>query len=202
MDVRRSRTKNPDRWLATCPDFSRPICEELRELVFRWEPDLTESVNTNMLCFSGRKRVCSLGGFLKKAHFTFYRGAELPDAAGLFNNGLENHSIRNIELTTLDNLDRGALRALLHAAVKLDAQPDLPQPPPNKREPFPMPPHLAEALKDNPSAVAFFDTLKPTYQREYIVWNTIAKQQETKDKRLAETIAALSSGRKWAQRKG
>jgi hypothetical protein len=42
MDVRRSRTKDPNRWLATCPDFSRSICEELRDLIFRWEPDLSE----------------------------------------------------------------------------------------------------------------------------------------------------------------
>ncbi|MDB6074756.1 MAG: hypothetical protein JWO89_2396, partial [Verrucomicrobiaceae bacterium] len=35
-----------------------------------------------------------------------------------------------------------------------------------------------------------------------IVWNTFVKLQETKDKRLAETIEALNKGRKWAQRKG
>ncbi len=201
MDVRRSRTKNPDRWLATCPDFSRPLCEELRELVLRWEPDLMESVNTNMLCFSGLKRVCGLGAFLKKVHFTFYRGSELPDPAGLLNNGLENLSIRNIELTTLDDLDRGALRALLRAAVRLDARPDLPPPAPAKREPFPMPPLLGEALEANPAAAAFFESLKPTYQREYIVWNTFAKLPETQQKRLEETIQALKRGKKWAQRR-
>ena len=202
MDVRRSRTKNPDKWLATCPEISRPLCEELRELIFRWEPDLTESVNTNMLCFSGHKRVCALGAFLKKACITFFRGAELADPTHLFNQGLENHSIRNIELTTLDGLDLPALKALLRAAVKLDASPDRPPPPPNKREPFPVPDHFAAALKENPTAAAFFASLKPTYQREYIVWNTFAKLQETKDKRLTETLHALSHGRKWADRRG
>ena len=201
MDVRRSRTKNPDQWLATCPEASRPLCEELRELIFRWEPDLTETVNTNMLCYTGQKRVCSLGAFQKKACITFFRGGELPDPAGLFNAGLENHSIRNIELSTLDDLNRTALRTLLRAAVKLDANPDAPPPPPNKHKPFPMPDHLAAALKKHPAAGAFFETLKPTYQREYIVWNTFAKLQETKDKRLGETIAALSHGLKWAQRR-
>ena len=49
------RTKDPDRWIETCPAFSKPLCEELRELVFRWEPDLTESVKTNMLTFAARK---------------------------------------------------------------------------------------------------------------------------------------------------
>lgn len=65
-----------------------------------------------------------------------------------------------------------------------------------------MPPLLGEALKANPAAAAFFETLKPTYQREYIVWNTFAKLPETQQKRLEETIQALTHGRKWAQRKG
>ena len=51
------------------------------------------------------------------------------------------------------------------------------------------------------AAAAFFDSLKPTYQREYIVWNTFTKQPETIAKRLAETMAALSAGKKWVQRR-
>src|SRR3954464_13111409 len=98
MDVRRSRTKNPDRWLATCPEFSRPICRELRDLVFRWESDLTETVNTNMLCYTGRKRVFALGGFQKSVCITFFRGSELSDPARLLDVAEGNHLIRNITL--------------------------------------------------------------------------------------------------------
>ena len=43
MDCRPSSTKNPDLWLETCPDVSRPLCETLREWITAWEPDLTES---------------------------------------------------------------------------------------------------------------------------------------------------------------
>lgn len=201
MDVRRSRTKNPDQWLATCPEFSRPICEELREMVFRWEPDLKETVNTNMLCYTGRKRVFALGGFVKSACVTFFRGSELSDPAGLFNQGEGNHSIRNIVLTSLEGLDLAALRGLMRAAVKLDAQMDRPPPPPKKREPLPMPPVLAEGLKQHKAAAAFFESLKPTYQREYIAWVTFAKLPETQAKRLHETLRALAAGKKWAQRR-
>lgn len=201
MDVRRSRTKNPDLWLATCPDFSRPICEELRDLIFRWEPDLKETVNTNMLCYTGRKRVFALGAFVKTACITFFRGSELPDPAGLLNQGEGNHSIRNIVLTSLEGLDLAALRVLMRAAVKLDAQVDRPPPPPRKREPLPMPPILANGLKRHQAAAAFFESLKPTYQREYIAWLTFAKLPETQQKRLQETLAALVAGKKWAERR-
>jgi uncharacterized protein YdeI (YjbR/CyaY-like superfamily) len=201
MDVRRSRTKNPNQWLATCPELSRPICEELRDLIFRWEPDLAESVNTNMLCYTGRKRVFALGAFQKNACVTFFRGAELPDPAHLLNTGEGNHLIRNITLTTTQGLDLAALRALMRAAVKLDAQADRPPPPPRKREPLRMPPVLAKGLKGNKAAAAFFESLKPTYQREYMAWIGSAKLEETQQKRLKETLKALAAGKKWAERR-
>ncbi|HEY2573546.1 MAG TPA: YdeI/OmpD-associated family protein [Verrucomicrobiaceae bacterium] len=201
MDCRPSRTKDPDHWIATCPPFSKPICEALRELIFRWEPDLKESIKTNMLTFAGCRSVCALGGYVKGAEVLFFRGAELHDAKKFFNSGLENVSIRDLKLTSLEQLDRATFRALLHEAVKLDRAPSLPRPPRQKREPLPMPSHLATALKGNRAASAFFDSLKPTYQREYIAWNTFVKTPEARARRLAETMAALSAGRKWAQRK-
>jgi uncharacterized protein YdeI (YjbR/CyaY-like superfamily) len=201
MDVRRSRTKNPDHWLATCPEFSRPICQELRDLIFRWEPDLTETVNTNMLCYTGRKRVFAVGGFLKSACLTFFRGSELADPAGLLDPNPENHLIRNITLKTLQGLDFAALRTLMREAAKLDAQVDRPPPPPRKRKPLPMPPLLSEGLKKNKAAARFFETLKPTYQREYMAWIGSAKLPETQEKRLDETLRALAAGKKWAQRR-
>lgn len=201
MDCRPSRTKDPDKWMATCPPFSKPIVEELRELIFRWEPDLKESVKTNMLTFAGRKNVCALGAYVREAEILLFRGAELNDAKQLFNSGLENVSIRDIKLTSIEELDRAAFRALLRAAVLLDRQPSLPGPPKQKREPLPMPAHFGSALKKHRAAADFFESLKPTYQREYIAWNTFVKTPEARARRLAETIAALAAGRKWAQRK-
>jgi len=201
MDVRRSRTKNPDAWLPSCPDFSRPICEQLREWIFRWQPDLAESVNTNMLCYTGRKRVVAIAGFKKHAQMVFFRGTELPDPACLFEGGENNTNIRNVNFKSLDGINVDALRRLIRLAAELDANPDIPPLPPRQREEWPMPEALAKALKKNKTATAGFESLKPTYQREYKVWISTAKRDETRDDRLKQTIAALSAGKKWAQRK-
>ena len=200
MDVRASRTKNPDAWMDSCPEVSRPICEQLREWMFRWQPDLKETINTNMLCYSGRKRVVAIAGFKKHAQMVFLRGMELEDPAGLFFGGENNTSIRNVNLHTLDGLPTPALRRLVESAVQLDANPDLPPPPPKKREEWPMPEVLAQALKKNKAAAAGYESLKPTYQREWKVHVSTAKQPETIARRLAEAIKALERGRKWAQR--
>lgn len=201
MDVRASRTQNPNRWLDTCPAFSRPICEQLREWVFRWQPDLKESINTNMLCYTGRKRVVAIAGFKKHAQMVFFRGTELPDPAKLFTGGEDNTNIRNVNFVSLDDVKVKALQNLIQAAVVLDANPELPPAPPRKREEWPMPEALGAALKKNAKALAGYESLKPTYQREWKVYISTAKLPETIARRLTETIRALEHGRKWAQRK-
>jgi len=203
MDCSRPRTHDPSEWLETCPDFSAPLAQQLCDWILTWEPDLTESIKWNMLCFSGRKLVCGLSACQRHLGLTFFRATELPDPAKLFISVSNNTNILTIRLTTLEGLNCDALRALLRAAVELDADPMLPPAPKVKRAPWPMPDFFKKALsaKQNHSAAEFFRKLKPTYQREYLGWLSLAKSPETRARRLAETLAALAAGRKWAQRK-
>ena len=177
------------------------MARQVRAWIQRWEPDLTAAIKWHMLCFTGRKLVCGLSACQKHLGITFFRGTELRDVTKLFTDGESNTSILSIRVTSLDKLDAQALRRLLHAAVALDADESSKPPPPKKREEWPMPEALAKGLKKDKKAAAFFETLKPTYQREYKVWISTAKQPETIAKRLAETLRALSRGKKWAQRR-
>lgn len=202
MDVSRAKTRNPDEWLDAAPDFSRPIVAELRDWIFRTAPDLTESIKWNVLCFSGRKLVCGLSACKNHVGFVFFRGTELADPTGLFDAAGEgNTNVRSIRLTSTAKLNRKALAALLFAAVDLDFRPDVPPAPKVKREPWPVPDFFAAALKKNKKAAAVFASFAPTYQREYIVWLTTAKREETRAQRLAQTLKALAAGRKWLERK-
>lgn len=204
MDCNRARTKDPGEWLQTCPDFSQPLAEQLVEWFLNWEPDLAESIKWNMLCFSGRKLVCGLSACQHHLGITFFRGTELPDPMNLFVPGSEgNTNIRSLRVTSLDDVNRAALRELLHAAVALDADPTIPPAPKVKRQPWPVPAFFNQALaaKQNRAAAAGFKKLSPSCQREYLVWLSMAKRPETRARRLAETLAALRAGRKWAQRR-
>ena len=201
MDVSRAKTKDPDAWLEAAPAFSRPLAAELRESFFRWEPDLAESIKWNTLAFTGRKLVCALSPCKKHLSIVFFRGTELHDTAELFTAGETNTNIRSIRVIEPARLNRNALRALLHAAVELDAQPDVPRAPQRKRDPWPVPDFFAAALKRDRAAAAGFAKLSPSCQREYLVWLTTAKREETRAARLAQTLAALARGGKWIDRK-
>lgn len=204
MDCNPARTKHPTEWLATCPEFSQSIAEQLTDWILTWEPDLTESIKWNNLCFSGRKLVVGLSACRKHLALFFFRGTELPDPAGLFTaGGKKNTNIRSIRITSLDGLNRAALRELLNAGVLLDADPTLPPLPKVKRKPWPVPGFfkLALAEKRNRAAAECFRKLAPSCQREYLVWLSTAKRTETRARRLKETLAALAAGRKWEERK-
>jgi uncharacterized protein YdeI (YjbR/CyaY-like superfamily) len=201
MDVTRAKTKNPDVWLEAAPDFSRALAAELRESFFRWEPDLAEAIKWNVLTFSGRKLVCGISPCKKHLSIVFFRGTELEDPAGMFTAGEGNTNIRSVKVTRPTALNREALRRLLHAAVVLDAQPDVPRTPHRKREPWPVPDFFAAALKKNRQAAAGFQALSLSCQREYLVWVSTAKREETRAARLKQTLAALVKGRKWMDRK-
>ena len=202
MDCNRARTKDPGEWLETCPEFSAPLAEQLVEWILEWEPDLTESIKWNNLCFSGRKLVLGLSACQRHLALFFFRGTELPDPAGFFSPGGENNTnIRSLRVTTLDGLNRTALRALFRAAVELDAEPAVTPLPKKKRRPWPVPDFFARELKRNRAAAEAFRALAPSCQREYLVWLSTAKRPETRARRLAEALRAITSGRKWAQRK-
>lgn len=203
MDCSRAKTRDPDEWLENAPPFSRQMAMQLREWFLHWEPDLTESIKWNVLCFSGRKLVCGISACKKHLAVPFFRGTELDDPAGLFSGGEANTNIRAIRLTSLETLNRDALRVLLQSAVALDSQPEIPAAPKQKREPWPVPEFFAKALamKKHRAAAAGFAKLSPSCQREWLVWVSTAKRDETRARRLAETLAALALGRKWIDRK-
>jgi hypothetical protein len=203
MDCSRAKTRDPDEWLENAPPFSRQMAVQLREWFLRWEPDLTESIKWNVLCFSGRKLVCGVSACKKHVAIPFFRGTELDDTAGLFTGGEANTNIRAIRLTSLESLNRDALRVLLHSAVVLDSQREIPAAPKQKREPWPVPDFFAKALatKKHRAAAEGFAKLSVSCQREWLVWVSTAKRDETRERRLAEALAALAHGRKWIERK-
>lgn len=203
MDCSRPRTQDPREWLELAPEFSAPLAEQIHDWILTWEPDLTETIKWNMLCFSGRKLVCGLSACQKHLGVAFFRGTELPDPAGILTPAEHNTRILSARITTLEGFPRDAFRRLLRSAVALDAEPALLPAPNKKRQAWPTPGFFAAALAlpKHRQAADNFRRLAPSCQREYLVWLSQAKRKETQDRRLAETLAALSQGRKWAQRK-
>jgi uncharacterized protein YdeI (YjbR/CyaY-like superfamily) len=58
-----------------------------------------------------------------------------------------------------------------------------------------IPGYIQEALQRSPTAWRNFESLAPSYRRNYIGWIDSAKRQETKMRRLQEAIQLLAAGK-------
>jgi len=59
-----------------------------------------------------------------------------------------------------------------------------------------LPAYIAKALKANPDAWKFFQTLAPSHRRNFVVWIHVAKRPETREKRIRESMELLAAGKK------
>ena len=59
-----------------------------------------------------------------------------------------------------------------------------------------VPPDLKQALEAEPTAHAFFNRLSYTHQKEYVNWINEAKRDETRVKRIQQTIDMLEQGKR------
>ncbi len=63
-----------------------------------------------------------------------------------------------------------------------------------------VPDEFEQALSANAKARAFFNTLAPSYRKQYLGWIQVAKRPETRAKRVRESIALLEKGEKLGMR--
>lgn len=65
--------------------------------------------------------ICTGETYKKAVKMTFAKGARLDDPSGLFNSSLDGNTRRAIDLHEGEDIDEEALKALLHAAMALNA---------------------------------------------------------------------------------
>jgi uncharacterized protein YdeI (YjbR/CyaY-like superfamily) len=59
-----------------------------------------------------------------------------------------------------------------------------------------LPAYIAKAIKTDLKAWRHFQSLAPTYRRDFVVWIHTAKRPETRERRIRESIELLSAGKK------
>jgi uncharacterized protein YdeI (YjbR/CyaY-like superfamily) len=96
------------------------------------------------------------------------------------------------------------LAKIVVAEAKLnDENISAPRPKPKAKPPIKVPPYFTAALKKNKKAMSAFDAFPPSHRREYLLWITEAKSQETRDRRMEQAIEwiAEGKGRNWKYEK-
>ena len=102
----------------------------MRSLILQADPDMAEECKwvkaTNPLgvpVWSHHGIVCTGEAYAKAVKLTFAQGARIPDPSRLFNSSLEGSTRRAIDIHEGETVDARAFKALVQAAVALNAPP-------------------------------------------------------------------------------
>ena len=189
-----SRDPRIDAYIAKSQPFAQPILEHVRERVHAVLPDADETVKWSMPAYTlGGKIVLITAAFKAHLALNFWRGQELrgeqanAEAMGQFGR------IRSMDELPPD----GELDRLIRGAAELARS--APAPRKTKSAPKPAPklhPDFSAALEKAPLAKVVLDGFPPSAQRDYFEWIAEAKQDATRQKRIATAIEWLAEGKR------
>ena len=189
-----SHDRRIDDYIAKAQPFAREILTHVRERVHAVIPDVQEDIKWRMPAYLvGGKLVLITAAFKEHAALNFWRGQELESRHDTVGAMGQFGKIKSLEELPSDaELDR-----LIREAAELAEAGPSPRKP--KHEPRPaaeIHPEFAAALDAAPAAKATFDSFPPGQRREYADWIAEAKQDATRQKRIATAIDWLGEGKR------
>jgi len=109
-------------------DWRGKTLARIRQLIKEADPEVVEEVKwrkpSNPLgvpVWSHKGIICTGETYKDKVKLTFAKGASLPDPSGLFNASLDGNVRRAIDIYENSVIDKEAFKALIRAAVALNA---------------------------------------------------------------------------------
>jgi len=95
----------------------------MRGLILEADPEMVEEWKWENPVWSHDGIVCTGEAYKKNVKLTFARGASVPDPKKLFNSSLEGNTRRAIDIPEGGKVDAAAFKALIKAAVAVNASP-------------------------------------------------------------------------------
>jgi hypothetical protein len=198
-----------DAYIARSADFARPILETLRAVVHAACPEIRETIKWGCPSFELTGMVFGMAAFKRHAKWGFWRGQELDLPKSLFTE-TSGDDPRWMKVTSIQELpsDR-TLTRLVKQAAKLDAEVAAGLAPKTgtaaskavgkklvRTVKVPRDLKAKLAMKKHAAARKTFDAFPFSARRDYVEWLETAKRPETRDKRLATTLAWLAEGKR------
>ncbi len=194
-----------DAYILKAQPFAQPILNHLRKLVHRVCPEVEETIKWGFAAFDYKGPFCTMAVFKQHCAFGFWKAALMKDADKL--KRAQGNSMGHLDkLMSLKDLPSDKqMISYLKEAMKINEE-GLKLPPRKKitdETALETPSYFKTALSKNKKANEQFKNFTPGKKKEYIVWLTEAKTEETRNKRMEQAVEWISEGkiRNWKYEK-
>jgi len=110
-----------DQRIAELDDWRGETLSRMRQLIKAADPGIVEEWKWGGPVWSHGGIICTGESYKSAVKLTFAKGASLDDPSRLFNSSLEGNTRRAIDIHQGEKVDAGAFKALVRAAVALNA---------------------------------------------------------------------------------
>lgn len=198
-----------DEYQEAASDFAKPIMVHLRKLVHKQCPEVLEEIKWGIPHFVYKdEMLCIFAAYKNHCSFSFWKASLMSDARFKANPDLKAAQRFMGKLTSLSDLPSDSeLIAFIQEAmvlndngVKLAPRQDAK---PAKAAEIAFPAAFAEQLSRHKQANEIFQSKSPSFRKEYVVWIAEAKTDQTRQKRIDESLEwiAQGKGRFWKYQK-
>ena len=194
------KEKAIDTYIAKSAGFAKPILTHIRDLVHKACPDVEEKMKWSMPFFDYKgEMLCHMASFKQHAVMGFWKASLMKDPVLIENAKSESAMGHLGKLTSVKDLpsdkkittwikeamvltDKGIK---LSARIKTTAQKELI-----------VPDYFVKALAKNKKAKQVFENFTPSHKKEYLMWITEAKTEETRNKRMETALEWIAAGKR------
>jgi uncharacterized protein YdeI (YjbR/CyaY-like superfamily) len=190
-----------DEYQEAASDFAKPIMAHLRKLVHKQCPAVVEEIKWGIPHFDYKgEMLCIFAAYKNHCSFSFWKESLMSDARLKANPHLKAAKRFLGKLTSLSDLPSDSeliafiqeAMALNDKGVKLAPRQDAKPP---KAAEIIIPDAFAEQLSRHEPANEVFQSRSPSFRKEYAVWIADAKTEQTRQKRIDESLEWIAQGK-------
>lgn len=191
--------KRVDAYINKSADFAKPILSHIRSLMHKACPAVEETIKWGFPIFEYKGPMCNMASFKQHCAFGFWKAKLLEEQSNLeLGNGRSamGHLGR---ITSLKDLPSDKIMiTMIKQAMKLNDEGIKIKKTVKKvsEEDAVAPDYFLKALSKNKKAEKHFNAFPNGQRKEYIVWITEAKTEDTRNKRMATAIEWISEGKR------
>jgi uncharacterized protein YdeI (YjbR/CyaY-like superfamily) len=185
-------------YIAKSADFAKPILNQLRELILSTCPDADEDVKwgTPHYAYKG-DHLCMMGAFKSHCSFSLYKAEMMKDKSIQDSVKAGKKFGYMDKLKSIDELPpKKVLVAYIKEAMVInESGVKKARPKTDKPKLIELPDYFAKALKANARANKVFNEKSDAFRKDYIIWVSDAKAEDTRQKRLAQSLEWIAEGK-------
>lgn len=196
-----------DDYIAKTSEFAQPILNHLREIIHNTCPDVEEDIKWGTPHYSYKgDHLVMMGGFKQHCSFSLYKAELMKDKdiqASVKAGKKFGYMDKVKNLSELP--EKKVLVAYIKEAMELNASGTAKLKPVKEKstEEVVAPKAFLDALKKDNKATAIFESKSPSFRKNYIIWIADAKTDETRNKRITQSLEWIAEGkdRFWQSKK-